>query len=254
MSEFRSMFGAGRVCIPAASRRLTVAAAIVAAAVACLSATSAAPLPDFTVDLSPVSDHGKKSALLVGDKLSGNYNEVFTATANTFAVEGYWDAGQLVHDDGTIPYSAGVSKLGVDYAIYAIFSYQGTYITNATGGVDFVANGGSITLYLDPNVMTGKTLPDTAPNAIVLTKSADDIVLGSGTLIVGEGHFFPTGILARGDFALLFNALTLTPAGSQYFVAPAPFYANVRLDGHFNSLQNATSQQINGSADVAMAQ
>jgi len=215
-----------------------------------MGTASAAPvLPDFTVDLNPVSIPIVVPTLLVADKFTGNYNEVLTVTGpGTFATEAYWDAGQLVHDDGTIPYAAGVSKIGVDYAIYALFSSTGTFAVNVGGGFDFLATSGSVTLYLDQSVNTGKTLPATAPGAITRALFGDDSILATSPLFTGEGH---TGSpLASGDFGLLFKPFTLTALGSSYFVSPVPFYMAAVLKGQFNSFVPAGTQLINGSADA----
>jgi hypothetical protein len=235
--------------------RTAAGAALVVGALL-INVGAASPRPDFTVDVNPVSFPVKRPLLLVADKLTGNYHEVFTITeagagSGTFAVTGYWDIGQLVHADGSVPYSAELSRLGVDYALYGLFSYAGTFVIDGTNG-RFVVTEGSLTLSLDRGVNTGKTLPDVAPNPITLTKSPDDAVLATASLVSGAGHF-RFGGLANGDFGLAFSPLTLTPVGTQYFVAPTPWDAGVLFKGHFNDFEASLIQRIDGSADAVLA-
>jgi PEP-CTERM motif len=215
------------------------------------TASAAEVLPDFTIDINALSTVINVPTLLVADKFTGNYNEVLTVTApGQFATEAYWDAGQVVHDDGTIPYNAGTTKLGVDYAIYALFTSTGSFVPAGTG-FDFTGATGTISIYLDQNLNTTKTLPATAPGAITRTLFADDMLLASSTLLAGSAH---TGDpLASGDYGLLFAPFNLTALGQQFFVAPVPFYSTIVLKGQFNSFVPAGTQLINGSADAFFA-
>jgi hypothetical protein len=209
-------------------------------------------LADFTVNLNPLSGRIGQRTLLVADKLTGNYSEVFTvAGANTFLVTGYWDAGQLVHDDGTIPYNGRESRLGVDYSLYALFNYSGTFTTEGAGGSNFqfTVTAGSLTLYADRGADTIKILPSVASLPIALTGNDEDAILASATVLAGTGRFH-LGALDAGDFGLMFNPVVLTPLGARYFVAPAPFYTQMQFKGQFNSFDPSGNQQITGSADA----
>ncbi len=125
LSVNRSNRQAGRRGVPSNGLLLATGAAIVIAVIGAMTVNPIAavpPLPDFTVNLNPVSGRITRRTLLVADKLTGNYSEVLTVSpGNTFAVAGYWDAGQLVYNDGTIPYTGRESRLGVDYGLYAVF-------------------------------------------------------------------------------------------------------------------------------------
>jgi hypothetical protein len=216
------------------------------------TASAADVLPDFTVDLNPVSIPIAVPTLLVADKFTGNYNEVVTITGpGTFATEAYWDAGQLVHDDGTIAYPAGVSKIGVDYALYGLFSGTGTFTPDGSGGFDLAFTTGNITLYLDQSVNTTKALPATAPGAVTRGLFGDDSILATAPQSAGAAH--APGGLAAGDYGLVFNPFTLTALGSQYFVSPVPFYLTAVLKGQFNSFNGVGTQTVNGSADAFFA-
>jgi hypothetical protein len=242
-----------------------VAVVIVVIGALTVSGVAAGPpaLPDFTVNLNPVSNRIMQRTLLVADKVTGNYSEVFSAVflaagSGTFSATGYWDAGQFVHSDGTVPYLAKDSNLGLDYSIYALFSYAGTFTFDGSDGFDgsngfeFVANSGSITLYVDRNTRTTKTLPNTATLPIALSENDDDSILASATLLAGNGHFRIPNALSSGNFGLAFNPVVLTSLGSRFFVNPSPFYTGMLFKGQFNSFDNSTNQQITGSADVWM--
>jgi hypothetical protein len=239
------------------SKKLVIAVGVVAALGAMSSSALAGPvLPDFTLNTTVF---GGPNAALVGDKFTGNYNEVFTVTGpGTFASDAYWDAGQIVHNDGTIPYTAGQSGLGYNYSLYSLFSSTGTFAANGSGGFDFTGVTGTIGLYVDQLSDTTKTLPGSSPGAIALTNTGDDALLASATLATGP---CPTGpscgntanASAAGNFNLTFDPFLLTPLGSTYFTQPVPFYSTLILKGQFNSFAVSGSQQINGSADAFFA-
>jgi len=233
-------------------KTLVIAAGVMTAIGATSGTASAAPvLPDFTLNTTVF---GGPNAALVADKFTGNYNEVLTVTgANTFSTVAYWDAGQIVHNDGTVPYAAGQTGMGVTYSIYALFSANGTFTPNGTGGFDFSAGTGSISLWLDDNLDTGKTLPGAAPGPVALSGNGDDKLLASAALLTGSGHENATDPLASGDFGLLFQPFNLTALGSTYFIAPQPFYLEAILKGQFNSFVPVGNQLINGSSDAFFA-
>jgi hypothetical protein len=252
----RRNWQAGRRGVQLNGQLLATGAAILIAVIGAMTVNPIAavpPLPDFTVNLNPVSGRIPQQRLLVADKLTGNYSEVLTVTSpNTFAVAGYWDAGQLVYKDGTIPYTARESRLGLDYGLYAVFKYDGTFVLDGSGSVQFAVTSGSLTLYVDPRTDTSKTLPLTATPPIVLSDTDDDAILGSATVIFGAAHAQVSSLVDSGDFALAFNPVVLTTLGSRYFAAPVPFYTGMQFRGQFNSFDASNSQQINGSADVWM--
>jgi hypothetical protein len=215
-------------------------------------------LDDFTVDPSST---GSSAAAFVADKITGNYHEILFVTGpGTFATYAYFDAGQFVHDDGTIPWDAGDTRLGVDYNIYALFVSDGTFAPNGLGGFTFTGGTGRVELYLDKRTpTTGKTLPSapydgtTDISDISRTGTGDDTLLATADLLNGQGH--TASGLANGDFGLLFSPFSLTATGADFFVAPDPFYMSVILKGQFNSFDptKTTAQTINGSLDAFFA-
>jgi len=269
------------------SKKLLIAAAVVVAFGAMTGSAAAGPvLPDFTISQTTVSNCtlflGTPSCTFNADKMTGNYNEVFTATgATTFSTTAYYDLGQFVTNDGATPVLTpfldcafnGPYPAADCYSIYATFTASGTYVPNVLGGYDFTGVTGALSVYVDLNQNTTKATPTTSPNPIILGNTGDDSLLASAPLLTGPCPNGPscgqtTSGSAAGDFNLTFQPFTLTttvPGGTNYFVAPVPFYLTLILKGQFNSFDptfggacgppgtfgTATcSETINGSADA----
>jgi len=255
------------------------------AAVMSGTANAAPVLPDFTINQTGVSNCalflGTPSCTFVADKMTGNYNEVFTTTGfTTFSTVAYWDLGQFVTNDGQTPVTTPFFNCGFNgpfpaadcYKVYALFDANGTFAPNGLGGFDFTGVTGGVRIYVDLNQNSDpKTLPPFAPGAVGVPNTGDDIQLASAPLITGLcpagpscGHTASGS--ASGDFNLTFDPFTLTATGSGFFVAPVPFYMTAILKGQFNSFNPlpgpcgpgtfgtaACSQSINGSADAFFA-
>jgi hypothetical protein len=247
------------------SKGFTVAAALVAAGAMSSTASAAEVLPDFTIEPSAL---GYVAPPLVADKITGNYNEVLTITSGgpgggTFSTLAYWDAGQFVANDGTQPYTAGDTGLGVGnatngdgYLVYGLFKSDGTFAPDGSGGFTFNGTTGSIELWADlDNNSKPKSLPATGAgglNTITVPNMGDDVLLATATLADGAGN--TGGTLASGDFGLLFNPFVLTATGSSFFTQPVPFYMEAVLKGQFNTFDpTVANQTINGSADAFFA-
>jgi hypothetical protein len=230
---------------------------------------SADTLPDFTIDPTALGGPpapcgylgGPNPAPCVGDKLTGNYNEVFSVTGvnglggGSFATVAYWDLSAIVGLDATKTLLD--TGLLTDYGIYALFSATGTFSPNAEGGFDFTATGGSLQLYADLSLDSGKTLPATGTGTISVTNAgADDPLLASAPLVpfVSQGHT-TSDPEDDGDFSLTFQPFTLTLLGTQYFIAPNPFYMTVTVDGVFRSFVPSANlnQTIDGVAEGVFA-
>jgi len=246
-------------------------ALIAAGAVAAFGATSGSAaaadmFPDFKVDQTAIS-----SCAIIGpctitaDRMVGAYNEVLTVTTPAhFATEAYWDVGQFVLDGGPVstPFLNFPDVAPFNgYSIYALFSGTGTFSGTPGTGFDFTSGSGSVSLYLDPGVNSKpKVLPGSAPGAVTVTNSGDDVLLAQATLASGDGNGAPLpcnpNTQACGDFTLTFNPFQLTGAGSAIFVDPVPFYMTAVLKGQFNSFNPGgpgTSTNITGSADAFFA-
>ena len=220
-------------------------------------------LADFTINPAALGDDPFCGVLenqaCVADQLSGTYSEVFTVTSitgpgsGTFATEAYWDLQGYARNDATAPLVASglnESELTGGYAIYSLFSATGFFTPNGTGGFDFYATGGTLSLWADVNQDGGtKVLPGSAPGAVAVSGGGDQL-LASGTLvpIVSQGHS-NAAQPDDGDFDLTINPFTLTALGLQYFVSPVPFYSQIKVDGVFRDFNLAILSQL-GSAVV----
>ena len=209
---------------------------------------------DFTVNpdvLAAPSDGGTFDA----DRIVGGYAETFTVTGlNTFTTDAYYEVGQFfINSEGSaseiIP---GITREGVDYQLYAVFTSDGTFAPNADGGFDFIGTSGDLTVYADFDLNTGLTLPgDASTGDVTRSNTGDDQVIATATLvpIISEGH--TTSDPDSGDFSLVFSPFELTLLGSQYFIGPVPFYMTLLLEGQFNSFVVEGTQSITGSADAS---
>ena len=209
---------------------------------------------DFTVNpdvLAAPSDGGTFNA----DRIVGGYAETFTVTGlDTFTTDAYYEVGQFfINSEGSasevIP---GITREGVDYQLYAVFTSDGTFAPNDDGGFDFIGTSGDLTVYADFDLDTSLTLPaDAALGDVSRGNTDDDEVIATATLvpIISEGH--TTSDSDSGDFSLVFSPFELTLLGSQYFVGPVPFYMTLLLEGQFNSFVVEGSQSITGSADAS---
>jgi hypothetical protein len=112
------------------------------------------------------------------------------------------------------------------YKMYATFQILGTAAANGAGGVTATFTSFNMTLSLDPLSNTTFGTSGTTGG------TAEDIPIANFVLdptLGGEAHVFAT--LASGDFAAI-EALTLTTAGNDYFVAPRPFYTLENISGN----------------------
>jgi hypothetical protein len=224
------------------------------------AAANAAPLLDFTVAPSSTGTNVKPN--FVADKVTGPYVELFTAIGgltpmdptddNRFATVAFWQATSFSRNDGVTTLFAPVTGLGLNYNMYAVFSATGTFAGAPPAAINFLADGGSIQLYIDPSLDTTLALPATGNLPIIVTDAnADDYLIASAPLSSGEGNANAGNIgTANGQFDIVFYPLTLTsPAGEAYFVAPDPFYLAIDVSGQFVSFDPNGNSIINGSAD-----
>lgn len=143
---------------------------------------------------------------------------------------------------------ANVSKLGVNYSLYAIFDSVGTFASSGTG-TRFTGGTGTIKIYLDMNRNTTKALGATGVDPIKLTNSADDVLIASSEELIAAAGYQSAG-LVNGDFKFIFGDFTLTTDGKSFFTSPNPFHRVLDLAGQFNSFEVSGNQQINGSVDA----
>jgi len=199
------------------------------------------------------------------DQLSGQYDEVFTATsASDFVTEAIFKAGSWFRNGSPTPTQLNApTQLGNNtftngYGLYVKFSSVGTYKADPKG-FTFTGGNGYLELWLDTKQDTDYRVKtsgigsignlDLASGAGSIT---DDILLGSASsVLAGEG----AGVagLANGNFELIFNNWSLTKAGTGYFVSPNPFYLLLDLNGNFQNFQpvsGSSIQLMNNSANA----
>ena len=242
-------------------------------AAACLFASSAqanAVFPDFGV-VAPYSPGAAPGATVAftADKMIGGYTEVITFNAGgTFDVSLRWTAGNFYKDNGDTQLSSVQTGLGFFYGMYASYTASGTVGVDAGGNTifTFTPGTGSLDLFLDrandTTVAAGGT-PTSGTGAFLLNASSDDILLASGDPLYGAGTLttsLPTcaapssnsGGINCGSFGST-TSFALNAAGSQFFVAPNPFYNLSFQSGQLNSFTPTGTQVINGSVDIVFA-
>jgi hypothetical protein len=167
------------------------------------------------------------------------------------------EVGQFFIDSETATpdeLEANITGEGFYYSLYALFTAEGTFQCDASGDcvLTGTAGGGSFDLFVDQDQNTTLAFSGTTPTATA--GAGDDIELGSGIVLSGEGEFQEGGQNAdNGSFSIIFNPFSLTAAGSDYFVAPVPFYIQLVLAGQFNTFDPTLLEQIQyitGSADA----
>lgn len=115
------------------------------------------------------------------------------------------------------PINVGITGLNLNYNLYALFTATGTDQNNLSGGVDGTFTTFNVSLFVDPNsnttfntITTGGAGGNETKVATGIT--ADDILVLTGSLVVGGFHVFSG--LAAGDFDVLFrvNSCGIGPA------------------------------------------
>ncbi|OZG73413.1 PEP-CTERM domain protein [Hahella sp. CCB-MM4] len=217
-------------------------AAGVATLCAAFSFQANAGFLDFQVDETPYG-----GTVLTADKLNGGYQENLTFTGGgNFVTSAFATFGQLFGSDGTQDLGAD-SQIGDTYKIYAMFTSDGT-VADIGGGINqFTGGNGFVSIWLDPNNDTDGTLGATALDPISLADNGDDLLLAtSNDLVYGTGLLTGVG----GFFDLLFDNFALTADGSDYFVAPDPFYIKVNVDGDFDTFELTGTQVVTGDVSA----
>jgi hypothetical protein len=228
---------------------LASAVAVVCALSANVASAQTTVFADFTVD--PIGT----AANFTADKMTGNYTEIATFNADgTFSANLVWTAAAFVADDGKTQLNASVTGLGSNYGIYALYSAGGTYSNNtATGRTDFffTPGTGSLAVYLDQN---NNTTFAEGEVAYTLNANGDDLILANGQPLSGNGYIDPRNSQCVGGiFCGAFGSTTsfnLTSDGSDFFVAPSPFYQLSFQSGQLNTFNPSGRQLVNGSLDV----
>lgn len=221
------------------------------------SAASAAFAVGEVITIDEGAIPGSATNVFVADQLSGQYDEVFTATsATTFDTLAIFNAGDWFFQGANITNGTlGGSQLGGPnvlggYNLYAKFVSTGSFATSGSN-VTFTGGTGRIELWADASRNTVYDVPlvaSTSLGDLVLTSGvgsdSDDFMLGFADLLTaGEGN--ATGGLANGNFELIFDDWVLTsPEGEAYFIAPRPFHTRIDINGNFQSFVPVSGQSV----------
>ncbi|MBK4738104.1 flocculation-associated PEP-CTERM protein PepA [Noviherbaspirillum pedocola] len=244
-----------------AINKTLIAAALTGVLGFAASGAMAQTFPDFQVTEASVP--GASTNTFTADKVTGNYTEVITFSGNTFNVSLLWNAGQFVANDGKSPVASQLgqtgSALSQQYGMYALYTGNGTFATNANGSTTFnFTPGGSLQVFLDPSTNTTFGQPSNGSTAWTTGSSTDDILIANGQPRSGQGTLDPTLSTCSGTGGSGINCgsfgssstFNLTTAGSSFFTAPNPFYNVSFQSGQLNNFSPTGTQVINGSMDV----
>ncbi|WP_194712597.1 flocculation-associated PEP-CTERM protein PepA [Noviherbaspirillum soli] len=238
--------------------RKTLIACAVTASFAASSGAMAQSFPDFTVNEGAIA--GALGQTFTADKITGNYVEVITfagsETSGTFNVSLKWNAGQFVAGNGSTPVASQLGGSASQYGLYALYQGTGTFNTTGSGTVFSFTPGGTLNLFADAQSNTVFGQPANGALGFSTTNTADDVLIATGTPTSGEGRLDPslstcgaTNGINCGSFGAS-STFNLTAAGSEYFVAPNPFYNISFQSGQLNNFNPTGTQVINGSLDV----
>jgi hypothetical protein len=230
---------------------LASAVAVVCAFSANVASAQTTVFPNFTVD--PLGAAANFSA----DKMTGNYVEIANFnTDGTFTANLYWKAAAFVANDGTNQLNSSTTGLGTDYGIYALYSANGTFTRTGTRtDFTFTQGTGALSLWLDANNNTTYTAGTTGTN-FISANTSDDTALANGRPLSGNGFLDPNNPQCANGGGILCGAFgsttsfSLTSDGSDFFVAPSPFYQLSFQSGQLNNFNPTGRQVINGSLDV----
>jgi len=218
--------------------------------------------PDFTIQKPGTTD---ASGQFTADKIVSNYVERITFSnvdnngAGTFTVNLFFDLEGFASNDGRRPlFGTGLNE---DYNVYGFYTATGTFGPNEAGnGTAFnflPGNGSSLSVYLDNNNDVSANFDD-AVLPSEFSGTVGDTLLATGVGVRGQGNLTPFTDNCLEDIECgSFGSVTtfeLTGAGSQFFIAPNPFF-NISLQrGQLNNFTIGGTQTINGSMDITFRQ
>jgi hypothetical protein len=209
----------------------------------------------FTVDEDPTNNFAANPGdLVVADGISGNYIEELTiqangsfaatifATFNGFTLGGFDIAGVNIGDTNN----------ATGYTLYATLEAAGTAAPNPGGFFSLSGFSGNMSLWMDADNDTNYAFGSGTTN------TADDVKIGTSSNSSGSGAVFSSSF---GIFDILFSDFALADNsgapfdGSEYFVAPSPFWEKATTTGTVSGLDFAaapgTTQTISGVLNIA---
>lgn len=211
---------------------VATAAGVVLAAGFASSALSASP----PFDVTPGVLSGP-AGTFTANQIAGTSSELLTLTPgpNTVTGSGWVQFTAFVNNGA--PISPLTSGLLIDYNLYLTFNLTATYTGGGVfggAGSNYVLNSLNFQLIGDPGSNTTFTQANAlaAQGATVGGITADDIVIGNGSLITGVAGFDAL----FGAFLNSIQNYNNTAFGNTFFTAPVPFY-NVAFDAFNNTTQ-----------------
>lgn len=187
---------------------------------------------------------------------TGTFTETGAATFSTFRTS-------LVQP----PISVGTTGLNLNYNLYALFTATGTDQNNLAGGVDGTFTSFNVSLFVDRDqnttfntITTGAAGGNESKVATGIT--ADDVLVLTGTLVVGGFHVFSG--LANGDFDTTFKVTSCGTGAATGFFCGTGGGLSVGTNGDINGVNtsvlgvgplgagsSATDINITGSGNVS---
>lgn len=232
------------------AKKTAVAAGILGMALA----LPAAAIPTFTI--APDAITGGSQGTFNADFISGISSELLTATSSTTLSGSGWLNFNTFSLLGTPQYNVGATGL---FNLYLTFDLTASLTsgTNGAPGSTYTLTSLNYKVFSDfpkDDTFTQANLPGPIP-ATVGGNTANDVLIGGGTLVTGTATFTALGGAALNStelFALCTGAGTATiqgqpdttgtaalctsDLGSKFFVAPVPFFG-IALD-EFNNTQS----------------
>lgn len=244
-------------------RSILVLITAIATGLGANGSVAAAPTP-FTVNPSAVGEpQGPFLATFIDFSYRALVDQTATGGTGTFTESGVGFFSTFQHPGLGDP--VGGSGLNDDYRLYFTFSASGNVSPGSGGGLDIDFTSFTASLFVDPTPNTSCIFSPTniacgtapagvgAPDEnVAVAGGAEDILVGTGVLIPGQGeaHVFPS--LAAGDFDVL---LLFEPVGG-FFSGPVFAGLTVADTSGVNSLLTGfgpgsfTDGRIDGSGNL----
>jgi hypothetical protein len=240
--------------ISRAISRSLATVAVAALGLAMTPGTASADFLDYTVDESAIPGTDP-AALFVVDKINGAYTESITLDGlGGFTTVAYGTFTQYLANEGADAVDSQLGAFGGaanEYSVYALFTASGTVAELVPGIFQFTGTGAEVTLWVDPDLDTTKSLA-AGDAAVTLGGDTDDFQIlsastlaspGNGILVVGVGGFF--------DF--IFSDPTLTAAGALYWPDLPLFNLRSNVDGDFENFEAEGEQIVTGDVSNVFA-
>jgi hypothetical protein len=189
----------------------------------------ASAVPAFSIDPSALG-LGGPAGPIQADAMGGTSSELLHTIGTTHSTTGWLSYSSFRLNSANL--SGGATGLNSIYGIYVVFTLTDHLVSGTINSVNSVNQLDTLTfsMFADPGDSDGFHAATTTSEATI-TGTANDILLGTGTLITGT-----SGFNSLGGAALNANTnFQLTAQGSQFFIDPVPFY-----DMTFNGFNNTT--------------